>query len=65
MSYEDKIVKDVLIELKSLMRKAINRKVRGKVYYELRIKEHKFEEAKFILLKLYQEAFKQGVYTAK
>lgn len=66
MTYEDKIVEDTLKKVKEGMRKVINRRLRGKDYYELRVKENKFDMyCRYILLGFYQEAFKQGVYTAK
>ncbi len=60
MTYEEKAVEDCIKELVKEMRI-----FRDKTHEELRIAKSKTNNFKFILMKFYQEAFKQGVYTAK
>jgi len=58
MTYEEKIIEDCLKELKSLMRYLNCSHIK-----EFRICESKIGRFRLTLFKLYQEGFKQGVYT--
>jgi hypothetical protein len=60
MTYEEKIIDDTLKELKTNMREVNVNNTK-----EYRVAMNKIGSFRFVLLKLYQEGFKQRVYTVK
>lgn len=64
-NYQDRRCNDCIEEIKKNMRKCLSKSENGNNYYEFRISEGVLNRIMIPLLKLYQDAFAQGVYTAK